>query len=278
MIRKSYAKINLSLDSLYQRQDGYHEIDSIMTRISLYDLMKIEKNKLKKLRIFSNKKELEKIEDNLIYKARDLLKDGISDPGIDVYLTKNIPIAAGLGGGSSNGAEMMKALNEIWGLNLSKNKLMEKSLPLGADLPFFFLEESARARGIGEKLTTFKIKNKMNILLVNDGTEISSKFVYDRLKDYGDIDTGEIVKMLEEGDPKAIYKFRNVMEDVALEEFAHLKDIKEELLELGAEISLMSGSGASIFAVFCHKKDLDLAYEKIKDKYKYVEKVALIDD
>lgn len=278
MIRKSYAKINLSLDSLYKREDSYHEIDSIMTRISLYDSMKIEKNEIKKLRIFSNKKELENIEGNLIYKAWNLLKDGVADPGIDVYLRKNIPIAAGLGGGSSNCAEMMKALNEIWGLGLSKKMLMEKSLSLGADLPFFFLEKSARARGIGEKLTSFKIKNEFNILLINDGTKISSKFVYDRLSDYGEIDTGEIVKMLEEGDQKAIYKFRNVMEDVALEEFSHLKLIKKELLELGAKICLMSGSGASIFAIFESARDLDLAYENIKDKYEYVGKVALIDD
>lgn len=278
MIKKCYAKLNLTLDSLYKRKDGYHEIDSIMTRISLCDLMEIDKTNTKELRIFSNGKQLKNIEDNLIYKAWALLKDGIKNPGIDVNIQKRIPFAAGLAGGSTDCAEMMKALNEMWNLGLSQNELMKKGKILGADVPFFFLEKSARARGIGEVLTPISIKTQMPILLINDGTEISSQYIYERLGDFGHINNERIICQLENGNREAILDFENVMETVAFEKYPHLKKIKEELTKVAARKTLMSGSGASIFAIFDYEKDLNMAYENLKGKYEFVEKVSLIDD
>lgn len=278
MERKCYAKVNLTLDSLYKREDGYHEIDSLMTRISLYDKLIINKNKDNKFTYKSNVSGICPLEENLIYKAWDLLKDRVDDNGVDVTLVKNIPLAAGLAGGSTDAAEMIKALNELWDLGLSQKEMMTYGKSLGADLPFFFLEENARAQGIGEILTPFKNKLKMKLLLVNDGTEISSAFVYKRMADYGVIDNDEIILKLSKGDASAIKDFRNVMEDVIFDAFPHLKEICMRLRDLKAENALVSGSGASIFAVFTDDDLLDKAYEEIKDDYKTVLKVELVDD
>ena len=280
MERKCYGKINLSLDSLYKREDGYHEIDTTMTRISLFDKLKIKENNTNEIKIKTNSKVLsdENIESNLIYKAWSLLKDRVKSPGVDVYLEKNIPIAAGLAGGSTNCAEMILALNDLWDLALKDEEIFEIGKKLGADVPFFFLKKSARAQGIGEILSEFKINLDMKILLVNDGTAISSNFVYKRLKDYGTVETEKIIKGLEDSDKSIVKDFKNVMEDVVYENFPHLLDIKNRLENFGASKALLSGSGASIFAVFFDEDQINKAYQSIKDDYKFVERVSLIDD
>ena len=280
MERKCYAKINLSLDSLFKREDGYHEIDTIMTRISLFDKLKIKENNTNEIKIKTNSKVLsdENIESNLIYKAWSLLKDRVKSPGVDVYLEKNIPIAAGLAGGSTNCAEMILALNDLWDLALKDEEIFEIGKKLGADVPFFFLKKSARAQGIGEILSEFKINLDMKILLVNDGTAISSNFVYKRLKDYGTVETEKIIRGLEDSDKSIVKDFKNVMEDVVYENFPHLLDIKKRLENFGASKALLSGSGASIFAVFFDEDQINKAYKSIKDDYKFVERVSLIDD
>ncbi|MDO4595070.1 MAG: 4-(cytidine 5'-diphospho)-2-C-methyl-D-erythritol kinase [Tissierellia bacterium] len=265
---KSFAKINLTLDSLYKREDGYHEIDSIMTKINLYDTIYIEKNDTSDIKITTNIKELETDQNNLVYKAHKILKDRFDIGGVDIHIKKNIPIAAGLAGGSSNAAYTMIALNKIFNLNLDKKEMMKLSKPIGADVPFFFCKNAARARGIGEKLEEFENKLKLNILLVNDLTPISSVFVYKRLKDYGHIDNETIVKKLQNNDSSAISMFENVMEDVVYENFKHLKLIKEEL-EKSAKKVLLSGSGASIFAIYNSKDEVKRAMEKLNYPFMY---------
>lgn len=277
MEKNCYAKINLTLDSLYKRSDGYHEIDSIMVRIGLFDKLIINKNESGKFNFKSNV-DLGDLEDNLIYKVYALLKDRVDDKGLDVKLVKNIPVAAGLAGGSTDAAEMLKALNELWELGLSKVEMMELGAKLGADIPFFFLEKAARASGIGEILTPFTNKANIKILLINDGTEISSAFVYKKLKDYGVIDNERIMDGLKAGDPSVIKDFRNVMEDVIFENFPHLKEIRNLLLDKGAVNALVSGSGASIFGVFLDDDSYQRAYEDLKTSYKFCGKVDLIDD
>ncbi|WP_311492555.1 4-(cytidine 5'-diphospho)-2-C-methyl-D-erythritol kinase, partial [uncultured Anaerococcus sp.] len=171
MIRKCFAKINLSLDIISKRADGYHNIDTLMARINLFDELEIEETKDCEFAYESNV-DLGKIEDNLIFKAYKAMKDlaGERAPGIKIKLRKNIPVAAGLAGGSTNCAETMKALNEFWKLGLSRDDLMKEGAKLGADIPFFFLDRAARATGIGEILDPFRIKTPLKILLVNDGT------------------------------------------------------------------------------------------------------------
>ncbi|MDO5047187.1 MAG: 4-(cytidine 5'-diphospho)-2-C-methyl-D-erythritol kinase [Anaerococcus sp.] len=278
MERKCYAKINLTLDSLYKRDDGYHEIDTIMARISLFDRLIVNTNEDNKFTYESNTDELGRVEDNLIYKAYNLLKGRVKNRGIDVKLIKNIPLAAGLAGGSTDAAEMIKALNILWDLRMDKKEMMDLGARLGADIPFFFLEKTARARGIGEILTPFTNKLNLKVLLVNDGTEISSAYVYKNLKDYGFIDNERIVRDLIEANYGVIDKFSNVMEEVIFEKFPHLLKIRDSLINLGARKAMVSGSGASIFAIFADEKSLEEAYEKCLGKYKTVMKVDLIDD
>lgn len=276
MKRKCYAKINLSLDSLYQRDDGYHEIDTIMARINLFDELIINKNDSGQFLYSSNNNNIGDLEDNLIYKVWHMLRDRTDNPGLDVKLIKNIPIAAGLAGGSTDAAEMIKGLNELWDLRLSSQEMMDIGARLGADIPFFFTDTPARARGIGEIISPFDNNLDMKILLINDGTHISSAEVYRNLKDYGHIDNGLIVKKLEYGDHSAIFYFENVMEDVVTDLYPHLLDIKGDFLDNGAEVTLISGSGASIFGIFVDDETYNLAYENLKDKYDFVKKVELV--
>ena len=279
MIKKCFAKINLSLDIISKRADGYHNIDTLMARINLFDKLEIKKSNDDKFTYKSNI-DLGNLEDNLIYRAYDLMKNLAGDraTGISVNLTKNIPVAAGLAGGSTNAAETMKALNELWNLGLSKNKLMNEGAKLGADIPFFFLDRAARATGIGEILVPFSIKTPLKILLVNDGTNISSAHVYKNTKVFGHMDNEKIVNDLKKGEWSVVNCFENVMEDVVLRDFPHLVDIKENILNNGAIKSLVSGSGASIFGIFKDQESLDLAYESLKNSYSLVRKVDLIDD
>ena len=276
MKRKCYAKINLSLDSLYQRVDGYHEIDTIMARINLFDELIINKNDNGQFLYSSNNDTIGDLDDNLIYKVWQMLKDRTDNPGLDVKLIKNIPIAAGLAGGSTDAAEMIKGLNELWNLSLTREEMMDIGARLGADIPFFFTDTPARARGIGEIISPFENNLDMKILLINDGTHISSAEVYKKLKDYGHIDNDLIVIKLEDGDHSAIFYFENVMEDVVTDLYPHLLDIKGDFLDNGAEVTLISGSGASIFGIFVDDETYNLAYENLKDKYDFVKKVELI--
>ncbi|WP_151409104.1 4-(cytidine 5'-diphospho)-2-C-methyl-D-erythritol kinase [Anaerococcus sp. Marseille-P9784] len=278
MIRKCYAKINLTLDSLYKRDDGYHEIDSIMTKINIFDELLISKNSTGEFNYSSNIENICPLEENLIYKVWDLLKDRTDNPGIDLMLSKNIPIAAGLAGGSTDAAEMIKALDELWDLNLSLDFKKELAKKLGADISFFLTKSPARARGIGEIISPFTNNLQMKALIINDGTKISSKDIYKNISDYGIIDNDNIVKRLEEGDEKVIKEFKNVMEDEVFRLFPHLSEIKNELGNYGALNALVSGSGASIFGIFTDDMKLNNAYLKLKDKYDFVEKVEFIND
>lgn len=276
MNRKCFAKINLTLDSLYKRDDSYHEIDTIMARISLFDELEIIPNDRGIFNYSSNLETICPVEDNLIYKAWEILKEKTENPGVDVYLKKNIPLAAGLAGGSTDAAEMIKGLNELWNLNLSKKQMMEIGKKLGADIPFFFENSPARAKGIGEILFPFENNLDMKILLVNDGTEISSAEVYKKLRDFGHVENGLIVEKLKKGDHSAIFYFENVMEDVVTDMYPHLLDLKYEFLEYGAEVTLISGSGASIFGIFMDDESLEFAYKKMSEKYEFVKKVELV--
>ena len=276
MNRKCFAKINLTLDSLYKRDDSYHEIDTIMARISLFDELEIIPNDRGIFNYSSNLETICPVEDNLIYKAWEILKEKTENPGVDVYLKKNIPLAAGLAGGSTDAAEMIKGLNELWNLNLSKKQMMEIGKKLGADIPFFFENSPARAKGIGEILFPFENNLDMKILLVNDGTEISSAEVYKKLRDFGHVENDLIVEKLKKGDHSAIFYFENVMEDVVTDMYPHLLDLKYEFLEYGAEVTLISGSGASIFGIFMDDESLEFAYKKMSEKYEFVKKVELL--
>lgn len=248
----SYAKINLTLDVLYKRDDGYHEINTIMQEIDLAD--KLTFRPLDKgIIIESNIKSLPQGHDNLVYKAWDILRkiSGL-DKGIHIRIDKKIPIAAGLAGGSSNCATTLKVLNRLWDLNLSQEDLIDIGVKLGADIPFSIIGGTAKATGIGEKLTRISPFKDKYILIGNPGIEISSQYAYNKLKIKKErIHMESIISCMEENDLKCLgKKIGNVMEEPIIAENPIIARIKDKMMKNGALGALMSGSGPTVFGIF----------------------------
>ena len=267
---KSYGKINLGLDVLYKREDGYHEINTIMQQIDLCDTLIIKENK-EGLVLKSNSKDLPLDSTNLIYIAWKKIqeKTGINK-GIEVILDKKIPIAAGLAGGSSNAAAILKGLNELWDLGFDEKDLREIGVEIGADVPFCIMGGTALAKGIGEELTKLRPFKDKDLLLVNPGLAISTAEVYKslNLKEKRRVNMEEIIQSIEKDDLNSLTKsIVNVMEEVVIRKNPIISEIKEDLIEYGALGSLMSGSGPTVFGLFDDKEKLNFCKEKLKNKY-----------
>ncbi|HAX61997.1 MAG TPA: 4-(cytidine 5'-diphospho)-2-C-methyl-D-erythritol kinase [Elusimicrobia bacterium] len=247
---KANAKINLFLDILGKRKDGYHNLKTIFQEISLPDEIWLKEIKTG-VKIFCDNPKIPTDKRNLVYKAADLLKrySGIKK-GVEIKIKKRIPIGAGLGGGSSDAASVLKGLNKLWKLNFSKNQLIKIAKKIGADVPFFILGGKCLGEGIGAQLTPLKIKKKEWYVIVKPSFEISTRTVYLRLTKTVKIDK--------------IKKYINRLEDVVIPLYPEIKKIKDLLTESGAEFSLMSGSGSCVFGFVKNKK----SGEEIKNRLK----------
>ncbi len=253
---KARAKINLGLDVCRRLENGYHEVKMIMQTIDLYDELFLKKRLEPDIVLLINSVDnLGKLEDNLIYKAAKLMRERYHiEQGIEISLKKNIPVAAGMAGGSTDAAGIMLAMNEMFALGRSKKELMEIALPLGADIPFCIMGGTALAEGIGEKLTPLPKPPHADIVVVKPPIMVSTGKVYQSLdlsemKTHPDIDG--MVKALEDSDLAGItQRMENVMESVTEAEFPIITDIKKMLTGNGALGAMMSGSGPSIFGVF----------------------------
>lgn len=269
---KSYGKINLSLDILSKREDGYHNIDTIMTEVDLYDELRIEKTK-GPLEIQTLQAEIP-FEDHLLKKTYDEMKVYLpEDVGFSIELTKNIPIGAGLGGGSSNAGAFISYLIEEFQLEISKKELKEICEKLGADI-FFFLEEGmARAKGTGADLKRIEANFKKPVLIINPGIFISSREVYEglSLNPKDEIDLVEDA-LLKEEDLNLGEVSYNKMEERVFEMYPEILEIKKSLKEKGAFLSLMSGAGSSVFGLFESAEERDQAFKSFYNKYPFVYK------
>ena len=258
---KARAKINLGLDVCRRLENGYHEVKMVMQTIDLYDELILKKRQDSDIILLINSMagaatdNLGKPEDNLIYKAARLMREHYHiTQGVEVSLKKNIPVAAGMAGGSTDAAAVMLAMNEMFALGRSREELMELALPLGADIPFCIMGGTALAEGIGEKLTPLPPPPHAEIVVVKPPIMVSTGKVYQSLdlnevKTHPDIDG--MVKALEEGDLDGITRrMENVMETVTETEFPIITDIKKMLTGNGALGAVMSGSGPGIFGVF----------------------------
>ncbi|GFN36695.1 4-(cytidine 5'-diphospho)-2-C-methyl-D-erythritol kinase [Tepidimicrobium xylanilyticum] len=267
---ESYAKINLALDILYKRDDGYHEINTIMQQIDLKDRVVI-RNKDSGIDIQCNNKDVPIDRNNLVYKAWEKIREktGINR-GVGIIIDKKIPIAAGLAGGSSNGGAVLKGLNLLWDLNLSDEELMEIGKKIGADVPFCIMGGTAWARGIGEKLTKLKGFSGYNILLANVGIPVSTEWVYknmDLKSIHERIDIERIIKYMEEGNLlKLGQSIENVMEPVVMTKYPQVKMVKEDMIKFGALGSLMSGSGPTVFGLFDDEEKLYRCKRELEKK------------
>lgn len=272
LIIESYGKVNLALDVLYKREDGYHEINSIMQQINLKDKL-IFKEHREGIIIESNNNEVPLDSSNLVYRAWEKMKSisGINR-GIHIRIEKNIPIAAGLAGGSSNGAATLKALNTLWGLNLSQDELMNIGKSLGADVPFCIMGGTAHAQGIGEKLTALKPFKDKFLLLGNPGIGISTAYAYSKLDLSGmRYDMDELIQSMENEDlPSVARNLKNRMEAAIIKENSIIGEIKRLMIKNGALGALMSGSGPTVFGLFDDQDKLIFTHRKLSEKIKKV--------
>ncbi len=266
---KALAKINLGLDVVRRREDGYHEVRMIMQTIHLYDRLKISKMKTPGIEIHSNLPFLPVNENNLVYKAGKLLMDefGIRE-GVRVDLLKRIPVAAGMAGGSSDAAAMLYGINQLFGLKLSRQALMERGVTIGADVPYCLMRGTALAEGIGEKLKQLPPMVKCPVLIAKPQISVSTKFVYQNLKldehtVHPDID--RLIQDIRNKDLQAAARdMGNVLETVTIPNYPVIAQIKEQMMHSGAVNSMMSGSGPTVFGLFENEKQAKKAYDDMK--------------
>ena len=266
LIVESYGKINLALDVLYKRADGYHELNTVMQQISLKDRL-IFKEIDSGIKIESKGLKIPLDGTNLVYKTWEYLKDlsGV-ESGIHITIEKNIPVAAGLAGGSSNAAATLKALNQLWDLNLSLEQLMEIGVKLGADIPFCLLGGTALGKGIGNILTPLKPFNDIYILLGNPGLGVSSEYAYSKLNlgEHHNMDISKLISCMDIRDLKCVGEnFKNIMEPIIMEEHPIIQKIKDNMMDSGSLGTLMSGSGPTVFGLFEDEETIIAAREKL---------------
>lgn len=269
ILLKALAKINLGLDVVRRREDGYHEVRMIMQTIHLFDQLSIEKSREPGIHISTNLSFLPVNENNLVYKAGILLMDEfhISD-GVDVNLVKRIPVAAGMAGGSTDAAAMLYGLNQMFDLGLSRQELMDRGVKIGADVPYCLMRGTALAEGIGEDLTQLPPMVKCPVLIAKPQISVSTKFVYQNLKlDENTIhpDIDQLQKDIIAKDLDAVASHMgNVLETVTIPEYPIIADIKEQMMHSGAVNAMMSGSGPTVFGLFKDKETAEKAAEDMR--------------
>lgn len=267
---KAHAKINLGLDVIRRRPDGYHEVKMIMQSIGLCDELTLEKAPAG-ITLTTDHPELSCGEDNLICRAAKLMFDTyhISD-GVRIHLQKKIPIAAGMAGGSTDAAAVMKGISRLFDLEVPTEQLMQLGMAIGADVPYCILGGTALAEGIGEKLTLLTPAPDFYILVAKPEIQVSTKYVYEHL-DVAAItrhpDIEGMVLAIESGSLQGILdRMGNVLETVTISVHPEIETLKRRIRELGAVNSLMSGSGPTVFGIFLSEQASEFACEQLKDE------------
>ncbi|MCM8709705.1 4-(cytidine 5'-diphospho)-2-C-methyl-D-erythritol kinase [Clostridium sp. SYSU_GA19001] len=274
MLLKAYAKINISLDAVGKREDGYHLLKMIMQTIELYDLITINKTK-EGIKLVSNKPYIPTDERNLGYKAAKLFMDTYNiQGGVDINIKKNIPVAAGLAGGSADAAAVLKGMRSLYEVNASDEELINLGLKIGADVPFCLVGGTALCEGIGEKVTPLPSFKNHILIVVKPSFGVSTKEVYQNLdlsRVYKHPDTEAIIQAVENNDLRQVCSLmKNVLENVTLRKHNILREIKNDMIKMGAVGSMMSGSGPTVFGFFEDMFRAMQCYEKFKTKYNEV--------
>lgn len=266
---RALAKINLGLDVLRRREDGYHELRMIMQTINMYDQLDMEISEERGIHITSNLPFIPTNENNLVYKAAKLLMDEFQvEQGLKVDLQKFIPVAAGMAGGSSDAAASMIGVNRLFGLGLSVKELMKRGVKVGADVPYCLLRGTALAEGIGEKLRPLPPCPDCYVLIGKPGISVSTKFVYENLRANELKEHPPIDRMLEALQWHNLYKIAdymgNVLETVTIPKYPVIEEIKNHMKEHGALNAMMSGSGPTVFGLFDDKETAERACEELR--------------
>ncbi len=270
LMLKSLGKINLGLDVLGRRPNGYHDVRMVMQTVYLYDQIIIEKTEEPGIKLETNLRFLPVNEENLAYRAAKILMDEFDvKEGVHIVLEKHIPVAAGMAGGSSNAATVLYGINRMFSLGLSIQELMERGVALGADVPYCIMRGTVLAEGIGEILTPLPPMPKCYVLIAKPPISVSTKLVYEKLdsheiENHPDID-GILGGLKEQDLYKVASCMGNVLEKVTIEEYPVIEEIKEVMKKEGAINAMMSGSGPTVFGLFDDKNKVREAGEKIKE-------------
>lgn len=268
---KALAKINLGLDVLGKRENGYHDVRMVMQTITLHDKVKITKIEADRVEVTTNLYYLPNNENNIAYKAAMMLKEefGITQ-GVRIRLDKQIPVAAGLAGGSANAAAVLKGMNRLFNLRLSQKELMERGVKLGADVPYCILQGTVLAEGIGEKLTALAPMPKCHILIAKPPISVSTKKVYEALDSKAIVQHPNIdgvIGGLEFNSIEGVAQnMGNVLEQVTINEYPVVQELKEIMMSQGALNAMMSGSGPTVFGIFKKEADAKNAMKMIGEK------------
>lgn len=269
IILKARAKINLTLDVLNKREDGYHDVEMIMQTINLYDTILIEKTKKERIKLVTNLKWLPCDNKNLAYKAATIMREKYKiKPGIFMELRKRIPVSAGLAGGSSDAASVLIGMRSLFGIRVSTSELMTIGKELGADVPYCIMRGTALAQGIGDKLTRLPFFPECYVVLVKPPVSISTQYIYDSL-DTNTIkkrpNTQLVIEAIKNNNLSVIAEnMYNVMETVTAKEHPVINDLKSFLIDKGALGAIMSGSGPTVFGLFDDKVKAKQAYYRLK--------------
>lgn len=274
MKMKAYAKINIALDAIGKREDNYHLLRMIMQTIDLYDVIDIEKSKDSKVSISCNKHYVPTDERNLAYKAAVLFKDEFDiKSGVRIKIKKNIPVAAGMAGGSTNAAAVLVLMNKLFNINAESKVLKEIGLKIGADIPYCIEGGTALCEGIGEIITPLKPFENKILVVLKPNFGVSTKEVYtsldiNKIRKHANIEG--LIQAMEKDDLKYVCKnMKNVLENVTIKKHTILKNIKEDMRRSGALGAMMSGSGPTLFAFFDNMLTAQKSFEFLKGKYKY---------
>lgn len=268
---KALAKINLGLDVVRRREDGYHEVRMIMQTIHLYDQLELQKIEEPTILVETNLDFLPVNENNLVYQAASLLREncGIKE-GIRIRLKKHIPVAAGMAGGSSDAAAVLYGMNEMFHLKKKRTELMELGVKIGADVPYCLMRGTALAEGIGEKLKSLPPMPKCPVLIAKPGISVSTKFVYENLKlDENTIhpDINAQLAAIRRQDLAAVAaNMGNILETVTIPAYPVIADIRDCILREGAINAMMSGSGPTVFGLFPDEETAKQAYAKVRQQ------------
>jgi len=269
---RTYGKINLYLEVLNKREDGYHELQMVMQSISLYDKVSVKETEKDEILLYTNSPYIPKDDGNIAVQAAKLIKEEFHiDKGVEITIDKNIPVAAGLAGGSANAAGVLKGLNELWGLGLTEGKLRDLGLRLGADVPFSVMEGAAIAEGIGERLTPIAGLKNTWMVLCKPGVSVSTPDVYKELN-VSALEkkplSEEFLTAIEKRDLRLISKtMYNALESVTLKKHGVIEDIKKRMMQYNAIGTMMTGSGPTVFGIFKDQERAKKAARNLKKHY-----------
>lgn len=268
--RQAYGKINLGLDVLGKREDGYHTVRMIMQTVELHDTLTFKENATGEITMTCDNETLPVDENNLCIRAAKLLKDEFGfEGGVDIHLKKRIPIAAGMAGGSTDAATVLKAVNEIFELGLSKKELMKRGVTLGADIPYCIMGGTALAEGIGEKLTRLSPMPSVPVLIAKPPVNVSTGKVYgalDSLETYEHPNIDALIHSIEYEDILGIApKMGNVLADVTMPMVPEIAEIVDFMESHGAVRAMMTGSGPTVFGIFEDNDEMEKCRKALEE-------------